>query len=95
MRLIAQAAGYEADPVLACHELTEAARDLLSRLLDVDEGRRITVEDAAQHSWFHSGARQASGASTCWSHVWKPLQLDRRQRSGSDRLPCSSVRWQV
>ena len=57
LRLTAQAAGNEADPALACHGLTEAARDLLSRLLDVDEGRRITVEDALQHPWFHSGAR--------------------------------------
>jgi len=32
--------------------LTEDALDLLSGLLDVDEGRRLSVEEALGHPWF-------------------------------------------
>ena len=37
----------------AFDELSPVGRDLLSALLAVDEGSRMSVEDALQHPWFH------------------------------------------
>jgi len=47
-----QATGDEPDPTLALSGVSESGRDMLSRLLDVDDDRRISVQDAMQHPWF-------------------------------------------
>ena len=47
-----QAAGWELNPVDGIADLSEPGRSLLMGLLDVDEGRRLSVEEAVQHPWF-------------------------------------------
>ena len=67
-----QAGGEEPDPdpADAVDGISEDGRNLLSVLLDVDEERRLSVEDAIQHPWFgevrlagraHSGCRPRKG----------------------------------
>ncbi len=46
-----QAAGEEPDPACALRGVSESGRHLLSRLLEVGDDRRISVEDALQHPW--------------------------------------------
>ena len=36
----------------AIPDLSDSGRSLLMGLLDVDEGRRLSVEEAVQHPWF-------------------------------------------
>lgn len=52
VRWTLQAAGIELDPTQGLDDISESACDLLSGLLDVDEDRRLSVEDALQHPWF-------------------------------------------
>ena len=38
--------------MLALSGVSDSGCDLLSRLLDVDDDQRMSVEDAIQHPWF-------------------------------------------
>ena len=47
-----QARGDEPDPALALSGVSGDGRQLLSLLLDVDDNRRVSVEDALKQPWF-------------------------------------------
>ena len=64
---VAQAAGDEPDPVKAIDSLAGMCRDLLSGLLTVDEGERLSVEAALQHPWLDELEVRLS-----WTHACLP-----------------------
>mmetsp|Transcript_6660 Transcript_6660/g.12031 ORF Transcript_6660/g.12031 Transcript_6660/m.12031 type:complete len:412 (-) Transcript_6660:161-1396(-) len=57
--------------------LSQEARDLVSRFLEKDPLRRITLEEALEHHWFHGAAPNISLTRTVFTGVQKILQMNK------------------